>query len=153
MTFAAFLGPMHPEVEALMRVVANRLTGELDEISAYVGVHGFHHLWLGSRLNIAGGSAELPRALHAALGDAIQTRARVDRIRQMPGHVEVDYVRDGRPHRLSADACVVAVPAPLVVDLIDDLPSSHVEALRQMRYTPFVVAGLFTKESVADAVG
>ena len=63
-----------------------------------------------------------------------------------PVHVKVDYVRDGHSHSLSADACVVAVPAPLVVDLIDDLPSAHVEALRQMRYTPFVVAGLFTKE-------
>jgi oxygen-dependent protoporphyrinogen oxidase len=149
MTFAELLGPLHPDVESLMRVVANRLTGEPRDLSAYVGVSGFNHLWLGSRLNIAGGSAALPRALQLALGDRVETGARVVDVRQGPDRVELAYSRNGERHRLSADACIVAVPAPLARGLVADLPSPLDEALTQMRYTPFVVAGLFTNETGA----
>ncbi|MFO1058622.1 MAG: FAD-dependent oxidoreductase [Dongiaceae bacterium] len=149
MTFAALLGPMHPEVEALMRVVANRLTGELDQLSAWVGVNGFRHLWLGSRLNIDGGSAALPAALHQALGARIETGARVGRIRQAADHVEIEYRRHGTDHRLAAETCIVAIPAPLARDLVADLPADRDGALARFRYTPFVVAGLFTGETGA----
>jgi protoporphyrinogen oxidase len=147
MTFAELLGPMHPDVEALMRVVANRLTGELHQLSAWVGVNGFDHLWLGSRLNIAGGSAALPDAIHKALGERVETGAEVSRISQSPDRVEIEYRWRGEPRRIAAEACIVAVPAPLARGLVAALPAAHDEALVRLRYTPFVVAGLFTGET------
>lgn len=147
MTFAELLGPMHPDVEALMRVVANRLTGELHELSAYVGVSGFSHLWLGSRLNIKGGSAELPRALQKALGERVQTGANVKRVRQTSTRVEVEYERNGQSFLVTADTCIVAIPAPLVCGLVENLPPEKEDALAHMRYSPFLVAGLFTNET------
>ena len=95
MSFAEFLGPMHPDVRALMRVVANRLTGELDDISALVGINGFDHLWLGSRLNIVGGSAELPFAIESVLGERVVVGAAVRRISQTPTEVVIEYEYDG----------------------------------------------------------
>jgi oxygen-dependent protoporphyrinogen oxidase len=147
MSFGDFLGRMHPDVEALMRVVANRLTGELDDISALVGVNGFDHLWLGSRLNIAGGSAELPFALARALDDRVITGARVVRVRQTDSGVTIDYERGGEAISVTAERAIVAVPAPLVSGIVPDLPEDQRRALAGMRYTPFLVAGIFTNET------
>lgn len=146
-SFREFLGPMHPDVEALMRVVANRLTGELDDISALVGVNGFDHLWLGSRLNVAGGSAELPSALARKLGGRIVTGAKATRVAQTATEVSVNYERNGERLTATADLAIVAVPAPLVDALVADLPQDQVQALAAMRYTPFLVAGIFTNET------
>lgn len=147
MSFREFLGRMHPDVEALMRVVANRLTGELDDISALVGINGFDHLWLGSRLNIAGGSAELPFALQRQLGSRVITSAKVTTVRQTESQAIISYTRDGVEQTVTADRVVVAVPAPLVGDLVPDLPPELSRALDEMRYTPFLVAGIFTNET------
>jgi oxygen-dependent protoporphyrinogen oxidase len=147
MSFREFLGRMHLDVEALMRVVANRLTGELDDISALVGVNGFDHLWLGSRLNISGGSAELPFALARALGDRVITGAKVARVRQTNAEVSIDYEHGGKSISVTADRAIVAVPAPLVSGIVPDLPQSQTRALAGMRYTPFLVAGIFTNET------
>jgi oxygen-dependent protoporphyrinogen oxidase len=147
MSFREFLGPMHPDVEALMRVVANRLTGELDDISALVGINGFDHLWLGSRLNIAGGSAELPFTLARKLGDRVVTGAKVTRVYQTAAEVSVDYERNGERLTATADFAIVAVPAPSVSGLVADLSQNQARALAAMRYTPFLVAGIFTNET------
>lgn len=146
-SFAEFLGPMHPDVAALMRVVANRLTGELDDVSALVGVHGFDHLWLGSRLNIAGGSAALPHAIGAALGDRLLTSATVTRVEQTTGAVAISYSVNGEHRQVTADRCIVAVPAPIARALVPGLPPAQDSALAAMRYAPFVVAGIFTEET------
>jgi oxygen-dependent protoporphyrinogen oxidase len=146
MTFGEFLGPMHPDVRALMRVIANRLTGELDQISARTGVNGFDHLWLGSRLNIAGGSAELPFALARLLRERVVTEARVTRIEQTASDVAVTYERAGAQQTVQAERVVLAIPAPLARSLLPGLPAAVDDALGKMRYTPFVVAGIFTDE-------
>ncbi|HZQ07924.1 MAG TPA: NAD(P)/FAD-dependent oxidoreductase [Anaerolineae bacterium] len=148
-TFAQFLGAMHPEVVALMRVIANRLTGELEEISAWVGVEGFSRLWLASRLNIVGGSAQLALALQNALGAHVQTGARVTAIHQGAAGVEIAYTQRGEEKLMHAQACIVSVPAPLVRELIRDLPAERAAALDRIHYTPFVVAGMFTNEMSA----
>jgi len=148
-TYADLLGRMHPDVEALVRVTANRTGGELHELSAYAGVTGFRDIWGGKRANIVDGSEQLPRALQAALGARVQTGARVTRIEQTMDRVEVEYVMAGERRRLSTDACIVATQAPVARELIQGLPSDRAEALGQVRYTPFVVAGIFTAETNA----
>ena len=146
-TYADLLGRMHPDVEALMRVTANRTGGELHELSAYAGVTGFREIWGGKRANIVDGSEQLPRALQAALGARVQTGARVTRIEQTMDRVEVEYVMAGERRLLSTDACIVATQAPVARELVRDLPSDRALALGQVRYTPFVVAGIFTAET------
>jgi len=148
-SFADLLGKMHPDVEALLRVIANRIGGELHEISGYAGVMGFQDLWGGERANIAGGSEALPRALQAALGTRVQTEARVTRIEQNGEVVKVEYVRAGEQRSLRAGACIVATQAPVTHQLVPGLPKHQAEALASVRYTPFVVAGIFTAEERA----
>lgn len=146
MRFADLLGRMHPEVEALMRVVANRLTGELDTLSALCGVRGFAHLWVGSRLNIAGGAAVLPRTIAARLDGRVTTGSRATVIRQGADGVTILAEGPEGPVAIDAETCIVAVPAPLARGLLPDLPGSLAARLARMEYTPFVVAGFFTRE-------
>lgn len=148
-TFGEYLAPMHPNVEALMRVIANRIGGELDEVAADVGVNTFNQLWMGSRLNIYAGSAELPKALHHKLGNRVVTGARVRRVRPLADCVEIEYAREGQVRYVLADACAITVPAPQAGGLVPDLPPQLVAALSQMKYSPFLVAGIFTNETGA----
>lgn len=145
-SFADLLGPMHPDIEALMRVIANRVGGELGEISAYDGVKGYRFLWGGHRLIMAGGSGRLPDALRAGLGGRVLTGARVERVEQSSRDVGVEYLTATGLRRVTADACVVAVPAPIAREIVTDLPPDREEALARIRYMPFVVAGIFTGE-------
>lgn len=147
MSFADLLGKMHPEVAGLMRVVANRLSGEPGDISALLGVRGFAQLWTQRITNVAGGSAKLPQALEARLGERIVTGANVLSVSQSEKGVEVRYTQGNEQKVATAKLAIVAVPAPLVTGVVPDLPRKQVEALGRMRYSPFVVAGIFTRES------
>lgn len=147
MSFADLLGKMHPEVAGLMRVVANRLSGEPGDISALLGVRGFAQLWTQRITNVAGGSAKLPQALEVRLGERIVTGADVVSVSQSEKGVEVRYGQGNEQKVATAKLAIVAVPAPLVAGLVPDLPRKQVEALGRMRYSPFVVAGIFTRES------
>lgn len=149
MTFADLLGPMHPDVEALMRVFANRCGGELHELSALAGSVGFHDLFGGTRANIVSGSSKLPEELRGALGARVLTGAKVTRVEQSPGSVEVEYVIGGQHRLLTADVCIMATPAPVTRELVTNLPDALRAALGLIRYTPFVVAGIFTDEAGA----
>jgi oxygen-dependent protoporphyrinogen oxidase len=149
-SFADLLGRMHPDVESLIRVIANRIGGEIRELSAYAGVTGFHDLWGGERANIVGGSEELPKALKAALGERVQTGARVTRIEPVADGVEIEYATNGEQHSLRslhADGCIVTTQAPVTRQLIPRLPPDRAALLDRVRYTPFVVAGIFTAET------
>ena len=70
-TFAEFLGPLHPEADAIFRALANRSIAEPEEISQGAMAALFGHVWDSGDLgrNMRGGSGLLPEALGEALGD------------------------------------------------------------------------------------
>lgn len=146
-SFGDVLGKMHPDVAALMRVTANRMGTEPDRVSGHRGVWNALGIWGSRRGNIAGGTAALTRAMADALGDHVWTEAPVSRISQTEAAVSVQANIKGKPVLLTADTCIVAVPAPVVCDIVDDLPASKREALAKIPYGPYVVAGIFTNET------
>lgn len=146
-SFAKLLHTVHPDVSALMRVAANRAGGELDELSGHYGVLTSLGIWGIRRPNIVGGTQRLVDGLHERLGQKIQTGTRVCRVDSSSGGVDVEICRAGESRRLRAAACVLAVPAPIVRQIVPDLPSAKAAALEGVRYSPYVVAGIFTKET------
>jgi protoporphyrinogen/coproporphyrinogen III oxidase len=146
-TFAEFLGPMHPDVEALIRVVANRIGGEIRDHSAFAGLHGFEDLWGGIGANIVGSSQRLPEAIQAALGTRVITGARVVRVWQQPDYVTIEYEAKGERRLVSGAACILATEAHDALRVLAGLPTEHSDALSRVRYSPFVVAGIFTQEN------
>ena len=146
-TYAEVLGPLHPEVAALMRVTANRLGTEPSMVSADRGVSHTMETWASRRANVVGGTGALTTAMAAALGDRVRTSSGVQFITQTDGEVTVELDRPGRPERLTAAACIVTVPAPIVREIVQGLTRAKSDALAQLPYGPYVTAGIFTNET------
>jgi protoporphyrinogen/coproporphyrinogen III oxidase len=147
MAFSDVLGHMHPDVEALMRVTANRMGTELDRVSGHRGVWNALGVWGSRRANVVGGTEALTDALATSLGDRLRTGISVRRISQTQELVSVEGEGQGHPLHLTADRCIIAVPAPAVLEIVAGLPDEKDAALRKIPYGPYVVAGIFTSET------
>lgn len=146
-TFREVLGPMHPKVEALMRIIANRITGELETLSGHHGALYALEAAAGHPRPVPmGGMGLVSDRIRMRLGKRVQTDACVKLVKSSGAAVHIDVDVEGVRRNLSADYCIVAVPAPVVLDIVVDLPKRKVEALKRVRYAPWVVAGLFTNE-------
>jgi oxygen-dependent protoporphyrinogen oxidase len=146
-TYADVLGPMHPDVAALMRVTANRLATEPDRLSGHVGTVDTVGIWDVRRPNVYGGTEEVPRALQRHLGDRIQVGTTVDSLEHDAEGVTVRARGNSGLETIRAKACVVATPAPEVLRIVRDLPEPKAAALARISYGPFLVLGIFTMES------
>jgi oxygen-dependent protoporphyrinogen oxidase len=147
MSFSDVLGKMHPDVAALMRVTVNRMGTEPDRVSGHRAVWNALGIWGSHRANIGGGTAALTDAMATALGNRVRIGVSVTTVRQAESGVVVEADVQGKAIQLTAAACIVTVPAPVVLEIITDLPAAKRAALAQIPYGPYVVAGIFTKES------
>jgi oxygen-dependent protoporphyrinogen oxidase len=93
-----------------------------------------------------GGNEQIPRALARALGERIQTGAKVEEVGASDESVQVRYLRRGEARSVTARECVVAVPADTARQIVADLPDSKRQALEAVRYGAYVNVGLFTSE-------
>jgi monoamine oxidase len=96
-------------------------------------------------LVVAGGTGELAKALARAIGGRVSLRSRVTAVRpDGGGHVVEADTRDGR-RTIAARRVVCALPGPVAVRVLEDLPGWKSDALRAVRYgrwisTPIVIA-------------
>lgn len=97
-----------------------------------------------------GGTEQLIRVLHASLPATIVTGARVSAVRQDPNRVEVTYRHEHAERTLSARACVVATPAYVTREIVEDLPAAASAALGAVRYGTYLNVGVFTSEQEAS---
>lgn len=150
-TWSAYLGRVHPQVEAIFRTTANRLTAEPDEIAAGCMIGLFAHVWADEGVvlgyNLRSGPSSLPDELARKLGDRVLTGVRVTGISRAPAGVRVAYRRGDSEAEVDARCAVVTVPAPIARRLVDDLPGETAAALDAVRYGPFVVGGILTGET------
>jgi oxygen-dependent protoporphyrinogen oxidase len=150
-TFAAFLGRLHPDVEAIFGPIAERVTAEPGEISAGYGAQLFAMCWgdedTGTARNLIGGSELLPQALAHRLGDRVLTGAAVEEVAQRPEGVRVRFRRQGVSTTVSADYVIVATPADVTREVVRDLPRDTADALAKIPYGPFIVGAFLTEET------
>jgi oxygen-dependent protoporphyrinogen oxidase len=150
-TFAAYLGDIHPDVAAIFRPIAERVTAEPGEISAGYGAALFALVWgdeeTGTARNLIGGSELLPQALAHRLGDRVLTGAAVEAVTVSPDGVRVSFRRQGVPAEVSGDYAVVATPAYVTRAIVRDLPRDTADALAWIPYGPFIVGAFLTEEA------
>jgi protoporphyrinogen/coproporphyrinogen III oxidase len=149
-TFAAYLGALHPDVAAIFRAIAERVTAEPEEISAGCGAALFALVWGGDETlarNLIGGSALLPQALAHRLGERVLTGATVEEVAPRGDGVRVRILRGGSRQELAADYVIVATPAPVTHTIVRDLPRDTAEALRWIPYGPFICGAFLTEET------
>lgn len=149
-TFADFLGPVPPDVDAIFRPTINRSSGEPEEVTAGYGIGYFQLVWdreAGLSRNILGGSSRLPEAIARALGDRVQMRSEVKEVQTEGDRVRVRYERDGATHELTADYALAAMPAYATRRAVRGLPEETCRALGTVTYGPYVVGSFLTVES------
>ena len=144
-SFAEFLGEVPAEVDAIFRPTIQRSSGEPEQVSAGYGIGYFHLVWDrkgGLTRNVLGGSARLPGAIVAVLGERVRTGARVERV--VADGDGVTVLVGGEEIR--ARFAVVATPAFAAREILEGIPEETAEALGRVAYGPYVVGALLTDE-------
>jgi oxygen-dependent protoporphyrinogen oxidase len=147
-TLADYVGRLHPDVALILRTITERTSAAPEVMAAGYGLTSFTQVWSKHSFgrNLFGGSARLPQAIAAALGDRARLRCEVMQIRQHADHVEVFYRQDGREYRVTARQAIVATQADTAATIIRDLPTETETALRAIRYGAFLSAAILTDE-------
>lgn len=149
-TWQEYVGPVHPQVDAIFRATANRLTAEPDEVAAGCMVALFAHVWESGGVvlgyNLRGGPSSLPEELARRLGERVVTGAPVTEVAVEPQGVLVRYRRGDRAEEVCARCAIVTAPAPVARTIVTGLPAETAAALDAIVYGPFVAAGILTGE-------
>jgi oxygen-dependent protoporphyrinogen oxidase len=148
-TFADLLGPLPPEVDAIFRAVAQRVTAEPEQISGGCGAALFALVWGGDQTlarNLIGGSELLPQALARRLGPRVVTGAAVREVVSTSAGVRVRFVARGAADEVTARAAIVATPAYVTREIVRELPADTADALGRIPYGPFVCGAFLTDE-------
>jgi protoporphyrinogen/coproporphyrinogen III oxidase len=148
-TLADYVGPLHPEIDSLLRTMTERTSATPDTMAAGYGLTSFAQVWSKYSFgrNLFGGSSRLPLAIAEQLSNRIRLLARVCTVTQRPNDVEVIYYQNGRHRRVVARHVIVATPANVAGAIIRDLPADTSAALSQIPYGPFLSAAVLTKEA------
>lgn len=150
--FSNLVGKVHPQVDALFRTTAHRMTAEPEEVAAGCMAALFAHVWSSGDAvlgrNMRGGSAELPLALARELGERVKTSAPVRAVNAQPDQtVLVEYEQDDERRRVRARHAIIATPAYVTRKILVGQPPDLAAALESIEYGPFVVAAILTKET------
>jgi oxygen-dependent protoporphyrinogen oxidase len=151
-SFADFAGPLPDDVDLLFRSTLTRSSGEPEELAAGYGIGYFHLVWnrsAGLSRNILGGSTRIIDALAMGLGDRVRLGATVTSVRRDGEGVRVEWTQHGVEHEARAAAAIVATPAFVAREIIEDLPSDTAAALEAIPYGPYVVGAFLTNETSA----
>jgi oxygen-dependent protoporphyrinogen oxidase len=152
-TFADFLGPLPPAVDAIFSCAARRATAEPSQLSAGCGIGLFALVWGGkgtlTARNLLGGTGRLPAALGRELGDRARTGCRVSGLRPDGDELLVDYLAAGAAHAVRARHVIVAAQAPFAAPLVAPVAREAAAALEQLTYGAFLSVAVETSETIA----
>lgn len=81
-----------------------------------------------------GGTNMFTRALAEASGAALMQNARVLAVEAVSGAYDVTYEKNGAPNHVKARQIICALPAPIALNVISNLPDTKQEALGAIRY-------------------
>ena len=153
MTLAQYMGLESGDLRDIWDTVAlATTTTDAGESSAYHPINTFLH-FVAREYFVNGGTWQIARALWDRLSDRIETSAEVSRVVQDADGVSVSYSQGGRTHTVRAKKCVMAVPAPAALPLIDPLPGWKSEALAAARYGAITSAGFLLDRNSEDFLG
>lgn len=147
-TLSDYVGKLHPDVDLMLRTITERTSAPPELMAAGYGLTSFGQVWSKHSFgrNLFGGSAQLPQAIAAELGQRARLLCEVTGVQQHADHVEVTYREDGREYRVAARHAIVATRADTAVSIIRDLPTETARALRSVRYGAFLSVAILTDE-------
>ena len=133
-TLVDLLNIRHPDVKALWDSISkSSSTLRADEVAAFQPVNTFlHHA--ADEFFVEGGTIEVTRALANQTKARVETSASVTEVAPTDTGVSIQYEQNGATHSVQARKCVMAVPAPLALSVLRDLPEAKRAALAQCEY-------------------
>ena len=133
-TLVDLLNIRHPDVKALWDSISkSSSTLRADEVAAFQPVNTFlHHA--ADEFFVEGGTIEVTRALANQTKARVETSASVTEVAPTDTGVSIQYEKNGATHSVQARKCVMAVPAPLALSVLRDLPEAKRAALAQCEY-------------------
>jgi protoporphyrinogen/coproporphyrinogen III oxidase len=150
-SFADWLGPVPPAVDAILRATLQRSSGDPEQLAAGYGIGYFHLVWDrsgGLARNILGGPATLPQAIAGALGDRVRLDSPVASVTLERKGVRVAHAGG----ELEARFAVLATPAHVTARIAGaSLPDDVRSALGEIVYGRYVLAAFLTAETSATA--
>ena len=150
-TLSQRIGPLHPEVSAILRAITERTGADPDEMAAGYALRSFTNVW--SRhspgCNLVGGSSGLPEALARRIGDRFLLGAEVSAVEARDEVVTVTCGIGSTARIVRARSAIVATPAFVTKRILRNLPSATADALGAIRYGAFLSAAVLTDENSA----
>jgi protoporphyrinogen oxidase len=133
-TLVERLNIRHPDVKAFWDSVAkSSSTLGAAEVAAFQPINTFlHHA--ADEFFVEGGTVQITRTLAEKTKARIETGATVTEVASTDDGAIVRYEKNGVQHRVQAKKCVMAVPAPLALSVLQDLPETKRVALEQCQY-------------------
>ena len=124
----------HPAVKAFWDSVAkSSSTLGVAEVAAFQPVNTFlHHA--ADEFFVEGGTVQLTQTLAERTKAKVETGAAVIEVVSTGSGAKVIYEKNGTLHTVQAKKCVMAVPAPLVLGVVKDLPDFKRVVLEQCEY-------------------
>ncbi len=98
------------------------------------------------------GITEITEAIAQHLGDRIQPNATVTSVTPQDDHYLVTYVdENGEVHTLASEVIILAVPAPVALEIAPDILSEEQKTLmEQIPFAVYVTVALFSQEPIFD---
>lgn len=93
-----------------------------------------------------GGNQTFTDALASELGDRLHLGAEAHQVTWGADQVTVEYVDADGPARVTARRAIVATPADRALDIMPELPPAQRDALADIKYGRYILAGVFTRE-------
>lgn len=114
-----------------------------EDTSALVGLTAVHEWSPCKRNTFEGGLGMVSRKVFAGFPEDQKKRfvlgAAVFAVRREGERVLVSFMKDGRPETVRAKAAVMCVPKFITRHLLVDLPPEQADAMKKMRYAPYLV--------------
>lgn len=156
MVFAELLKPYVPELKQWFdNFGPNNWGADTENTSALIGATSMD--WGGGldqeRFTWPGGLGRISLALEQALDKAgaagrLRKSATVIQVEQAGGKPTVTFFHDGELHTVAAKAIVIACPKFIAKKIIQGLDREHAEAMGQLRYIPYLVVNVCSREVI-----
>ncbi len=155
MSFAELLKPYGPELKLWFdNFGPNNWGADAENTSALIGAQSVY--WAGGlepdRYTWSGGLGRISLALEEKMEKLapgrLRKQATVLRVEHKGTKVNVSYHEGGEMRTVAARAVVIACPKFVAKRLIASLDDDHREAMEQMRYAPYLVANVCSREVI-----
>lgn len=147
------MGHVQPITKQVFDAVSESGCGlRSDEVSGWIGLGYSTHLFggdvNGTLKQVVGGTQAISEAAAARIDpERLLLGCSVTRVEAGESGVEIHFRQGDRDDVLRPEVCVVALPAPVVLEVVDGLPSEKIGALKRIGpYAPVVSTAWLTNE-------